>query len=79
MYPGAIRVVIHGAPAMSVFIMQETRDLPDITLRLREDAKGVRESENAEGVHYTRTNSLSADGKDEENLLKPLFPMFKLK
>jgi len=113
---------------MSVFIMQETHDLPDITIRLYEDAKGVVignqgnaaaykirvvivplniehkletlapdtlfespaksmineakgvvEFENAEGAHYTRTYSLSALGKTKDNLLKPLFPMFKLK
>jgi hypothetical protein len=33
--------VIPGALAMSVFIMQETRDLPDIIICLREDEKGV--------------------------------------
>jgi hypothetical protein len=33
--------VIPGALAMSVFIMQEPRDLPDITIFLREDEKGV--------------------------------------
>jgi hypothetical protein len=121
-------VVIPGALAMSVFIMQETRNLPDITIRLREDAKGVVivnqgnaaaykirvaivplnieykletlapdtlfesptesmineakgivEFENAEGARYTRTYSLSALGKTEEDLLKPLFPIFKWK
>jgi hypothetical protein len=40
-YPGAIGVVIPGALALSVFIMQETRDLPDIIIRLREGANGV--------------------------------------
>jgi hypothetical protein len=40
-YPGAIGVVIPGAPALSVFIMQETRDLPDFIIRLREGANGV--------------------------------------
>ena len=40
-YPGATGVVIFGAFAMSVFIMQETRDLPDITIRLREGANGI--------------------------------------
>lgn len=121
-------MVIPGALAMSVFIMQETRDLPDITIRLREDAKGVVivnqgnaaaykirvaivplnieykletlapdtlfvsptesmineakgivEFENAEGARYTRTYSLSALGKTEEDLLKPLFPISKWK
>lgn len=127
-YLGAIGVVFLGALAMSVFIMQETHDLPDITLRLREDAtgvviqnqgnaaaykirvaivplniefkleilapdtlfefpvesmineaKGVVEFENAEGAHYTHSYSLSALGKTEDDLLKPLFPMFKWK
>ena len=113
---------------MSVFIMQETHDLPDISIRLRKDAKGVViknqgntaaykirvtivplniefkletpapdtpfefpvesmineakgvvEFENAESARYTRTYSLSALGKTEDDLLKPLFPMFKWK
>jgi hypothetical protein len=40
-YPGAIGVVIPGAFALSVFIMQETRDLPDIIIRLREGVNGI--------------------------------------
>ena len=127
-YLGAIGVVILGALAMSVFIMQETCDLPDITIRLREDAKGVViknqgnaaaykirvaivplniefkletlapdtpfefpvesmineakgvvEFENTGGARYTHTYSLSALGKTEDDLLKPLFPVFKWK
>jgi hypothetical protein len=80
-FPGAIGVVIPGAPAMSVFIMQESRDLPDITIRLREDAKSVVISNqgNAEGACYTRTYALSAPGRTEDDLLKPLFPIFRWK
>jgi hypothetical protein len=119
-------VVIPGATSMSVFIMQETRDLPDISIRLRKDAKGVViknqgntaaykirvtivplnieykletltpdtifesptesmiheakgvvEFENVEGARYTHTYSFSALWKTEDDLLKPLFPMFK--
>jgi hypothetical protein len=40
-YPGAIGGDIPGALTMSVFIMQETRDLTDITIRFCEGANGV--------------------------------------
>ena len=125
-YLGSIVAIILGAPAMSVFIMQDTRNLPDITICLHEDAKGVVirnqgnsaaykihvtiiplnieykletlapdtlsefpagsmineakgivEFENAEGARYSRTYSLSALGKTEDDLLKPMFPLFK--
>ena len=43
------------------------------------EAKGVVEFENVESARYTRTFSLSARGKKEDDLLKPLFPFFKWK
>jgi hypothetical protein len=43
------------------------------------EAKGVVKFENAEGASYTRTYSLSARGKTEDDLLKPRFPLFKEK
>jgi hypothetical protein len=43
------------------------------------EAKGGMEFENAESARYTRTYSLSARGKTEDYLLKPLFPLFKWK
>jgi hypothetical protein len=40
-YLGAMGAVILAVLAMSFLIMRDTRDLPDITARLRDDAKGI--------------------------------------
>jgi hypothetical protein len=128
LYLGAIGAVILIALAMSVFIMQETRVLPDVAVQLRDDAKGivlvnrgnapaykihvalvplniefdkdtlapdasfefsvesmineakaVVEFQDETGARRSRTYALSALGTTEEDLLKPVFPLFHWK
>ena len=43
------------------------------------EAKAVVTFEDSKGSHYTRTFVLSALGKNDDDLLKPMFPMFKWK
>jgi hypothetical protein len=43
------------------------------------EAKAVVTFEDSKGSHYTRTFALSALGKNDDDLLKPMFPMFKWK
>ena len=127
-YLGAIGIVILCALAMSVYIMEDAEVLPDISVYLFEDAKGIivtnrgtapayrihlalvplniefdipelavearsehpltkmvneakasARFEDSRGSHYTRTFALSALGKSDDDLLKPMFPMFKWK
>lgn len=127
-YLGAIAVVILLVLAMSLFIMQETRILPDVAVMLRDDAKGivlvnrgnapaykihvalvplniefdkdtlapdasfefgvesmvneakaVVEFQDETGARRARTYALSALGTTDEDLLKPVFPLFNWK
>ena len=43
------------------------------------EAKAVATFEDSKGSHYTRTFALSALGKNDDDLLKPMFPLFKWK
>jgi len=43
------------------------------------EAKAVVTFEDSKGSHYTRIFALSALGKNDDDLLKPMFPMFKWK
>lgn len=43
------------------------------------EAKAVATFEDSKGSYYTRTFALSALGKNDDDLLKPMFPMFKWK
>jgi hypothetical protein len=43
------------------------------------EAKAVVVFEDSKGSHYTRTYALSALGKNDDDLLKPMFPLFKWK
>jgi hypothetical protein len=127
-YLGAVGVVILLVLAMSFFIMEDSRDLPDVRVTLRDDAKGIVltnrgnataykihvaivpiniefdmaslapeasfespvesmvhevkaivEFESEKGARRTRAYSLSALGKPDDDLLKPMFPMFRWK
>lgn len=127
-YLGAIGVIILAALAMSIFIMEDSRVLPEITVSLGDNAKTVlvRNEGNApaysihvalvpldtefdlpelaadasheyqlprmidevkavvsfragNGAETTRTFPLSALGKNGNDLLKPMFPLFKWK
>ena len=127
-YLGATGVIVLAALAMSVFIMEDSRVLPEITVRLGDDAKKVvvENSGNAPAyrihvalvpldiefdlpelaadarheyplprmideakaavtfddanhVQTSRTFSLSAMGKGDDDPLKPMFPLFKWK
>jgi len=127
-YLGATGVVILIALGMSFFIMEDAEVLPDIAIRLNEDAKGITAVnrgtapayrihiamvplniefniselavdttsdhplpgmineakavvtfEDSKGSHHTRSFSLSALGKNDDDLLKPMFPLFKWK
>lgn len=127
-YLGATGVVVLIAIAMSFFIMEDAGVLPDVTIRLHDDAKriivtnrgtapayrihitlvplniefdipelsvdatserqlqemiseakAVVTFEDSKGSHYTRTTALSALGKNDDDLLKPMFPLFKWK
>ncbi len=124
-YLAGIVLVLDLALVMSLHIMGETKDLPDVVCLLSEDAKAValvnrgndlavrihvtlvpldRELdlpelpadgrhafplpsmiaeakaivsyENRDGRKFSRTFHLTATGKGEEDLLKPLFPTF---
>jgi len=128
MYLGAIGTVLMIVIAMSFFIMQDARELPEVRARLRDDAKGIvlenfgnamayrihtsivplniefdlvslapdakYESsvesmidkakavvsfEDANGSRNTRIFALSALGKSDDDLLKPMFPLFPWK
>ncbi|HEX3002321.1 MAG TPA: hypothetical protein VHN82_08155, partial [Methanoregula sp.] len=52
-YAGGVVLVLVAVIAMSHFIMQDTKDLPDIVVELKEDAKGIiiRNSGNADAVN----------------------------
>ncbi|GAB6286175.1 MAG: hypothetical protein STSR0009_23760 [Methanoregula sp.] len=127
-YLGAIGIIILIALAMSVYIMEDAEVLPDISVFLLDDAKGITVTnrgtapayrvhvalvplniefdiselavdarsehplqemvneakasvtfEDSRGSHYTRAFALSALGKNDDDLLKPMFPMFKWK
>jgi hypothetical protein len=127
-YLGATGVVVLIAIAMSFFIMEDAGVLPDVAIRLHDDAKriivtnrgtapayrihitlvplniefdipelsvdatserqlqemiseakAVVTFEDSKGSHYTRTTALSALGKNDDDLLKPMFPLFKWK
>ena len=127
-YLGAIGVVILCAVAMSVYIMEDSEVVPDISVHLFDDAKGIivtnhgtapayrihlaliplnieldipelavdassehplnemvneakvsARFEDSRGSHYTRTFALSALGKSDDDLLKPMFPVFNWK
>jgi len=127
-YLGATGAVILIAIAMSFFIMEDAEVLPDISVTLFEDAKGIivtnrgtapayrihlalvplnieldipelavdaiskhplnemvneakasARFEDSRGSHYTRTFALSALGNSDDDLLKPMFPLFKWK
>jgi hypothetical protein len=127
-YLGATGAIILIALAMSFFIMEDAEVLPDMAIRLNEDAKGITAVnrgtapayrvhiamvplniefdipeiavdaisdhplpamvnevkavvtfEDSKGLHYTRTFFLSALGKNDDDLLKPMFPLFKWK
>jgi hypothetical protein len=47
--------------------------------RMVEEAKVVVTFQNEKGVRYSKTYMLNAFGKGDEDLLKPLFPLFKWK
>jgi hypothetical protein len=121
----ALMLVVLG---MSLFIMQDSRFLPEISVFLRDDAKGIivinrgndiakkihvaivpynfefdipslavdtryeypfsdmiSEAkaavtyQNSQGLAYSETFRLSALGKNDDELLKPAFPLFKWK
>ncbi len=127
-YLGATGAIILAALAMSVFIMEDSRVLPEITVSLGDDAKKilVKNEGNAHaynihialvpldtefdlpelaadatyeytlpkmideakaavtfragtGTQISRTFPLSALGKNGDDLLKPMFPLFKWK
>lgn len=127
-YLGAVAVIILVALAMSFFIMEDAKILPEISVRLHEDAKqvivtnggtstaykihvaivplnieydiaslepdkslghplghmineakAVISYEDANGNQYALTKNLSALNNNEDDLLKPMFPMFKWK
>ena len=127
-YLGGIGIVILIALAMSVYIMEDAEVLPEISVFLYEDAKGINVTnrgtapayrvhvalvplniefdiselavdarsehplqemvneakasvtfEDSRGSHYTRAFALSALGTNDDDLLKPMFPMFKWK
>jgi hypothetical protein len=128
LYFSGIAAIVLIALGMSFFIMQDTRFLPEISVFLRDDAKGIvvinRGNDVAEKIHvaivpyniefdisaltvdaryeyphsdmiseakaavtyqnsqglaYSQTFRLSALEKSDEDLLKPMFPMFKWK
>jgi hypothetical protein len=43
------------------------------------EAKASVTYKNAKGARYARTTKLSALGKSEDDLLKPMFPLFQWK
>ena len=52
-YAGGVVLVLVAVIAMSLFIMQDTKNLPDIVVELKDDAKGIiiRNSGNADAVN----------------------------
>lgn len=52
-YAGGVVLVLVAVLAMSLFIMQDTKNLPDVVVELKEDAKGIiiRNSGNADAVN----------------------------
>ncbi len=127
-YLGATGVIVLIALAMSVFIMEDSRVLPELTVRLGDDAKKVVVEnsgnapayrihvalvpldiefdlpelaadaryeypltrmideakaavtfDDAKGGKTSRTFTLSALGKGDDDPLKPMFPLFKWK
>lgn len=52
-YAGGVVLILVAVIAMSLFIMQDTKNLPDIVVELKEDAKGIiiRNSGNADAVN----------------------------
>jgi hypothetical protein len=127
-YLGATGAILLAALAMSVFIMEDSWVLPEITVSLGDNAKkvvvtnegnspayrihvalvpldiefdlpelaadtrnehpltrmvetvkAVVDFDDAKGVHTSRTFTLSAMGKGDDDPLKPMFPLFKWK
>lgn len=127
-YLGATGVIILAALVMSVFIMEDSRVLPEITVRLGDNSKkvvvtnegnapayrihvtlvpldiefdlpelaaeardehpltrmvekvkAVVDFDDAKGVHTSRTFTLSALGESDDDLFRPMFPLFKWK
>jgi hypothetical protein len=127
-YLGAMGVIILVALAISILIMEDSRILPEISVRLGDDAKKIVVEntgnapanrihvtlipldiefdipelsadtryeyplthmigevkaevifDDANGGHASRTFSLSALGKSDDDLLRPMFPLFKWK
>ncbi|HII76811.1 MAG TPA: hypothetical protein HA264_07240 [Methanolinea sp.] len=127
-YAGMIGVILVIALAMSLFIMADSTMLPDVSVRLKEDARGIivknrgnakalsirlsliphdlhytiasldedaenvfptemmidkvkviAEYQNEKGDLYKRTFTISALDKPDDDLLKPMFPLFKWK
>ncbi len=127
-YLGATGVIVLAALALSVFIMEDSRVLPEITVSLGDnakkivvnnegnapasrihvalvpldiefdipqlaadgryeyllnrmigEAKAVVTFDDTKGGHVSRTFSLSALGKGDDDLLRPMFPLFKWK
>jgi hypothetical protein len=128
LYFSGIAAVILIALGMSFFIMQDSHFLPEVTVSLRDDAKGIVVSnrgndaaknihvaivphniefdvpplaideqyeyghhemiseakaavtyQNSQGLASSRTFWLSALGKSDDDLLKPVIPLFKWK
>ncbi|AGB02909.1 hypothetical protein [Methanoregula formicica] len=52
-YAGGVVLVLVAVIAMSLFIMQDTKNLPDVVVELKENAKGIiiRNSGNADAVN----------------------------
>jgi hypothetical protein len=127
-YLAGIVLILVITLAMSLFIMKDSRFLPDVSVKMREDAKGivltnkgtaearsihvalvplniefdvpsiavdaqhvhtldtmfseakaVTTWESEQGEKFSRSTMLSALGNEEEDLLKPAFPLFKWK
>jgi hypothetical protein len=127
-YLGATGAIVLAAFALSVFIMEDSRVLPELTVRLADDAKKIVVEnagnapayrihialvpldvefdipelaadaqyeypfnrmigetkalvtfDDANGVHASRTSSLSALGTGDDDILRPMFPLFKWK
>lgn len=128
LYFSGIAAILLVALGMSLFIMQDSRFLPEISVFLRDDAKGIIVAnrgndsaikihvaivpfnlefdipslaadekyeyaltemiseakasvnyQNSRGLDHSQTFRLSALGKSDDDLLKPVFPLFKWK
>jgi hypothetical protein len=127
-YLGGMAVIFLVVLGMSFFIMQDSRFLPEISVFLRDDAKGIIVAnrgndvakkihvaivpfnlefhipalaadekyeypltdmiseakaavkyQNSQGLEYSQTFRISALGKSDDDLLKPVIPLFKWK